>query len=248
MSRAFTLIELMVTVLVIAILVGISIPAMSFVRNRAKEAVSFSNLRTHAQAITAYTTDNSDSFPYFTVPGELVEIDNPPILVAHLQYFDMHRVWHLGLAWDYYSLNHTAEIFRSPRTREPGDLDLVFADYFYPCAFIARPEYWTAEGRMEGTSQWVGTSTHQVRYSSAKAVMVESRPYLDEVRVPADVLRTSLPMAFVDGSAEALGVQSRIYGYEKGDGYINSQYGAVHYINFLDGLHTVRGVEGRDRK
>lgn len=248
MTRAFTIIELMVTILVIAILVGISIPAMSFVRNRAKESVSFSNLRTHAHAITAYTVDNSDSFPYFTVPGELVEIDNPPFLVGNLQYFDMHRVWHLGLAWDYYSLNHTDEIFRSPRTREAGELDLVFADYFYPCAFIASSQYWTAEGRLNGPSQFVGTSANQVRYPSAKAVMVESRPYLDEVRVPADVLRTSLPMSFVDGSAEGLGVRSRINGYERGDGYVNAQYGAVHYNNYLDGLHTVGGVEGRDKR
>ena len=248
MSKAFTIIELMVTILVIAVLIGITLPAISSVRNRAKYAVSISNLRTHAQAITAYTTDNSDGFPYFTVPGELVEIDNPPFPVGRLQYFDMHRAWHLGLARDYYALNHTAEIFRSPRTREPGELDIVFADYFYPCAFIASPQYWTAEGRREGPSQLVATSANQVRYPSAKAVMVESRPYLDEVRVPADVLRTSLPMSFVDGSAAALGVQSRIYGYERGDGYINAQYGAVHYTNFLDGLHTVGGVEGRDRK
>ena len=248
MRRAFTIIELMVIILVIAILIGISIPAISVVRDRAKEAVSFSNLRTHAQAITAYTADNADSFPYFTVPGEMAEIDNPPFAVSNLQYFDMHRAWHLGLAWDYYSLNHTAEIFRSPRTRDPGDFDIIFADYLYPCAFIASPDYWTAEGRREGTSQWIGTYVHQVRYPSSKAVMVESRPYLDEVSLPQEALQTALPMSFVDGSTAGLRGTLRIRGYDNGDGYVNSIYGAVHYINFLDGLHTVSGVQGRDKR
>ncbi len=59
-DRGFTLIELLVVVAVIALLLSILLPSLSRARQQAKAAVCLSNIRTHAQATTAYLNDYED--------------------------------------------------------------------------------------------------------------------------------------------------------------------------------------------
>jgi prepilin-type N-terminal cleavage/methylation domain-containing protein/prepilin-type processing-associated H-X9-DG protein len=70
----FTLIELLVVISIIALLVGILLPALGAARRTAQSAVCKSNLRQIAIAITAYSTDNKDFIPnlrQFTNPNDL---------------------------------------------------------------------------------------------------------------------------------------------------------------------------------
>lgn len=57
-ARAFTLIELLVVVSIIAILAAMLLPAISTVRNAARNAVCQSHLRQIGHAINAYSSDN----------------------------------------------------------------------------------------------------------------------------------------------------------------------------------------------
>ncbi len=66
--RAFTLIELLVVVAVIALLIGILLPALSSARKEAWSASAAGNLRSIAQAVTAYTA-STDEFPPAYVYG-----------------------------------------------------------------------------------------------------------------------------------------------------------------------------------
>jgi prepilin-type N-terminal cleavage/methylation domain-containing protein/prepilin-type processing-associated H-X9-DG protein len=63
MRAAFTLIELLVVIVVIAILVGMLIPAISMVQNSARSTKCQSNLRQQGLAFTAYAHDNNDAVP-----------------------------------------------------------------------------------------------------------------------------------------------------------------------------------------
>jgi prepilin-type N-terminal cleavage/methylation domain-containing protein/prepilin-type processing-associated H-X9-DG protein len=62
-SRAFTLIELLVVIAGIAILLGISVPALSSAYERAKATKDMSNLRQIASAAQMYMNDNNGVLP-----------------------------------------------------------------------------------------------------------------------------------------------------------------------------------------
>jgi len=60
---AFTLIELLVVISIIALLIGILLPALGSARKSAQKVVDLSNVRSAGQILTFYANDNDDWFP-----------------------------------------------------------------------------------------------------------------------------------------------------------------------------------------
>ena len=75
-SRAFTLVELLVVIGIIALLMGILLPSLSVARESAKSLACLSNLRQLATAATLYTNANHGSFP----PAYWLE-SRPPLVI-----------------------------------------------------------------------------------------------------------------------------------------------------------------------
>jgi type IV pilus assembly protein PilA len=71
-EAGFTLIELMVVVLIIAILIAIAIPTFLGARRRAQDRAAQSNLRNALTAEKAYYTDNQ---AYSTVAADITSIE-----------------------------------------------------------------------------------------------------------------------------------------------------------------------------
>ncbi|MDX2176891.1 MAG: prepilin-type N-terminal cleavage/methylation domain-containing protein [Candidatus Sumerlaeia bacterium] len=78
--RAFTLVELLITVAVVAILAAIALPNFLEAQTRAKVGAAISNLRTVGNALHAYRVDNSD-WP----PTEPVLPHDPLAILADFQ-------------------------------------------------------------------------------------------------------------------------------------------------------------------
>lgn len=83
-ARGFTLLELLVSVGVIAILLGILIPTLREVRLIAKERTVLAHQRQVHSELQRYTTDRRGWYPYYGIPGTALapieytpRLDNP---------------------------------------------------------------------------------------------------------------------------------------------------------------------------
>lgn len=68
--QAFTLVELLVAIGIVALLAGILFPVFSAVRGKARQAACLSNLRQLGQATFLYAQDYDDLFPYGGDPSD----------------------------------------------------------------------------------------------------------------------------------------------------------------------------------
>ena len=74
-NKGFTLIELLVVISIIALLIGLLLPALAGAKASANNLACQTNLRSMMQAEFAYTVDNND---YFTVPLPFADISRDP--------------------------------------------------------------------------------------------------------------------------------------------------------------------------
>ena len=98
-AHAFTLIELLVVIGIIAILVGLSLPALSRAREQARQTVCMAQMREMFNALFLYANDNRGRLPYMGSYFRLRRFAHPqidrawPVEVApYLHYvWDVHR-------------------------------------------------------------------------------------------------------------------------------------------------------------
>jgi prepilin-type N-terminal cleavage/methylation domain-containing protein/prepilin-type processing-associated H-X9-DG protein len=125
--RAFTLIELLVVISIIALLIGILLPALQSARNAAQDVQCLSNMRQVSTAAYSYATDNEGSLP------QAVYVNDPSatggggdIFSAAGGFGNINRLW-TSLLYDEYGVSR--EFFACPRfssQRELSDDQMIF--------------------------------------------------------------------------------------------------------------------------
>lgn len=234
--RAFTLLELIVSIGVIALLVSLLAAPIGRVRESARDTVRQSQLRAHARAMTLYCTDSRDVFPYFFQPEATYNIVKIGSRTGRARFFDSYWAWNLLIGPASYEGGSLDNTFRPPGRRPP----LISEWYFYSATLVSRPEFWRPETRI-GPSQWLAVKFSEVRFPSAKALVTNHGDVFDPggARV--------LMLAMADGSTyvarpDMLG-RDFIPPHPTGEGMFDqSAIGAPGLV----GMHTVEGVYGRD--
>lgn len=134
---------------------------------------------------------------------------------------------------------HSSFFYPGPRVEWRGILA-----YHYPCAMMARPEYWNPRFRT-GPEQWGNTYWHEVSYAESKSLLVDVftvRTIIDKQGV-APARHGSTGILFVDGSVRGTAISQIKAGYQSADGLFP---GSMHVNEVEPALHTIDGVRGVD--
>ena len=118
--RGFTLVELLVVISIIALLIGILLPALGRARESAFRSVIASNLRSVGQAVATFNTENKDMMPnsYLYAASQ-----NPNDTPRELQRGSADGTTNPYVHWSYRLLDGEsapAEAFTSPATESGG--------------------------------------------------------------------------------------------------------------------------------
>lgn len=175
MRRAFTLIELLVVISIIALLVGILLPALAQGRAAAEDVVCKSNARTHGLAFLLYANDYDGQLPYFSegVPGQWVMdgggTSNDPRVGGGTTWYEL-LVEH-GAAYEGYE----AEISNHNDPREGVWL----------CPTVKRTENNSVHANATGLASWgggYGVASNVIGYESGSSPWADGSPKLSEIR------------------------------------------------------------------
>ncbi len=243
-TRGFTLIETLVVISIIAVLIALAMPALSKMRARAQYSKSLANLRTHVQAITAYTIDWKDSHPHFADPTRAKSSFHSACFddgEGTIYYFNQAETWHLVLGPTYYG-GCGSSAFIAPELLAQGQRSGSISQYIFACVFQAAPEFWRRSTQV-GPSQWRNTRSHEVSFPDKRSLIWASHPW-DYQFTLENIPKSRL--GFVDGSAAD--VPSLLGGRDEFSGCAGPYEGGVHSgATYAPAMHSLDGVRGRDR-
>lgn len=94
--RAFTLVEMLVTIAIIAVLVGLLLPGLGLARESARKTACVANVRSLGQAMTFYAGDHGDRLPNSNVPDMWVPDSTSAMVLVRLndRYLNQPKVFH----------------------------------------------------------------------------------------------------------------------------------------------------------
>jgi prepilin-type N-terminal cleavage/methylation domain-containing protein len=233
-ARAFTLVELLVCIVVVAVLIGLALSGLRASRSTARLTASLNELRQHSVVFSSYANDYDDIAPYFTTPGTLTQIQCCSSVVQHVLYFNAHQSWNIALLSWYPGLDYRDDLFFADDPQPPSQR--LFTQYWYSSSFLASPEFWNMS-RRTGSEQWSPQRFSKVATPSHKGLLLAFDGLYNNIGV--DGAR----IAFVDGSAQRKRIGELRPGYPGG---ADPWWQTDGLSSGLPVMHTIDGVHGVD--
>lgn len=238
---AFTLIETLLVIAVIALLTALLAPSLAGTRESARRLKSLANLRGHATTIASYAADYKDLFPALSDPratSSIVRCESAGIAVSTV-YFAATECWHIGLADQYYSGNWNSSSFKTPWT--PTEISGALS-YQLTCSALAAPSYFVFPSTSPPPMNLKPMKLSDTAFPSDKGlfVAVSRWDYWPDPGFP----KQRFHGATMDGSALFFSGSSLGPQFGPGDGnYL--QY-TTHYPATDPMMHSAGGLQGRD--
>jgi prepilin-type N-terminal cleavage/methylation domain-containing protein len=206
--NAFTVIELLVVVTVIAVLLAISIPALSGARKQARIERCISVCRSCVQSLALYAADFRDQNFYFQTPGDPAKPTRLDGVQIEHTYFAANRVmWFSWFPRAYFDADRSVLEGDSSAAIEANRINgypegVVRSQYKLAGSLFAAPQYWDTDRTPLELNLIAGTRTVDVRFPSAKGlVCFDEASSLGTPRLAAPL---SIPVAFADASAATM--------------------------------------------
>lgn len=237
MRRAFTLIDTLLVIAIVALLITLLLPGIASARAAARDLASLSNIRSHSGVFQMYAGDWNDYLPCVTRPDADLTIIRGCGGWGYSPYFGATQVWPIPLADSYYNGRCEGAEFIHPARR-----DDALIDYLLSSSIIADPAYWDLTTRT-GPNQWGGQKLTSVLFPSTKALLSEQHPVHGlptRVAMREGAWRVALGLA--DGSAGRWAPGDLVDPVPSGEGI----YPGIMFGQGVYGLHTPGGVRGRD--
>ncbi|MCC5824483.1 MAG: type II secretion system GspH family protein [Phycisphaerales bacterium] len=202
--RAFTLVELLVVIGVIALLIGILVPAIGKTLDRSRELASAVNLRSIGQIFEIYTGNARGMYPA-PIPGRMYPSYIPDIAVSMAH-------WHAATDWpglfaDTHPWWEYERLYLAPgaeRILEGPVITLPKPSFDYSSSFLGHPGLWAPDRDIDidQIPRFERSVTQSmVRYPASKVLMWDiEMPYLRRPleRDDRGNLRERTPMLFAD--------------------------------------------------
>jgi len=205
-QRAFTLVELLVVIGIIAVLIGILLPALSRANRQAKATACLSNQKQLIMALLMYCQENKGYFP--GGPGEYASKDangnqQPPIYRPYSARYNPDT-------WNPYACNDDPDFGptflakyvgkskkipfcpEEPFKRAKGSFwdpnneeNTYSSGYWYPLSLVYKPiDIWN--GAVNDQTLQQPQKITQVKYPTQKVVIIDRKTYHSKVLVDTD--------------------------------------------------------------
>lgn len=266
--RGFSLIELMAVIGITSILIGLALPSLAGVRERARRLKCSAQLAGHMQILATYAADSDDYWPFFWPDKRVapappyVPDEPPPTLGDDDWYLAITGLWYAPMidayggtifneslhcpddeGWPIMRDMLRARFGKKNITRVRGTLQYEMSAAMYLDPAALDPEHPGIEPRY-----YIGQRQSDVLFPSQKAALYEGTPFHDKSYNHDGVVRGDLfysrNVAACDGSAAYRHGRDLIPGVLV-PGYYEPKYKEL-YQNLMTLQFTTNGIHGRD--
>lgn len=197
--NGFSVVELLVVIVVLALLVALTLPAIAKSRSAARSAQSLANARTLTQTLHLYADMNRDYLPALS-DGVFYPGYNRETMFS-FPYWQVADAW-TGVVFDLLPYNENVSVYLSPGSPRRHEGNVWPTSYHYSRSFVADPQTWVP-GATPDPRWMTPRRLSATRFPSQKAMLWDGeagfipRPRRSET---GDLME-STPIAMADVSA-----------------------------------------------